>query len=267
MIMNTYSKESIETFICEYFHITQEELHRLFDQIYYASTDVESVIADYVSENLADPIEYVQFYHLSRRLNGSNLKAGNNLYDVLLTPTPISVFLKEHGIEFKMGTDHLLLFHNGKLEELKQASKGNLGYLKWRMGYDKGDKDYCFNGFVFGDLLQYNDYYNSLRICPEFIYQLALIINREEMIWEYHENSKYYCLEYTIPLEKAIIDGEDHIVTRSGKTKVILEAALLRLYKYWLNGKYTFDHDNIILRLADTDTMQEEYFVQAEELE
>ena len=27
MIMNTYSKESIETFICEYFHITQEELH------------------------------------------------------------------------------------------------------------------------------------------------------------------------------------------------------------------------------------------------
>lgn len=266
MIIDTHNKETIQKSICEYFKITESELYCLFDKFYYSSTELEQAIEEYVSAHYSEPLEAVQFFHLSRRLNGSNLKAGNNLYDLLLNKSPISDFLAQYGITFAKEHDHLQLYRNGKLEELRDSFHGNVSYLKWRMGYISGDEDYCFNGFALKDRLQYNTcYYNQLGFCPEFIGQLAQTINKESMIWDYRENSKYYCLEYLLPLDKIIIDGKEYRESQYGKSKELLMAFILRLYNYWFNPKYSSDGDNVILRLNDNDTMDEQYFVRAEE--
>lgn len=267
MIIDTHSRETLQKSICSYFHLTENNLHDLFNNLYYSSIELEQAIAEYVLENASAPLDGIQFYHLSRRLNGSNLKSGNNLYDLLLNKSIISDFLKKYGIHFEKGTDHLLLYHNEKLTTFKHSSYGNTAYLKWRLGYFKDDEDYCFNGFALRDCLQHNtSYFNPLSVCPEFISQLAQVLNKESMIWDYYENSNYYCLEYVLPLDMVIIDGQEHIKSQIGKSQVLLEASLLRLYHYWLNPKYAFDNDNVILRLHDTDSMDEQYFVTAERL-
>lgn len=268
MVIDTHSKATMQKSICEYFNLTEGELHCLFDRFYYSPVELEQAIEEYVSDNFSGPLDSVQFYHLSRRLNGSNLKAGNNLYDLLLNKSIISDFLGKYGISFVKGPDHLLLYNNGKLEQLRESYNGNVSYLKWRMGYIHGDEDYCFNGFALRDRLQYNTcYFNQLGFCPEFIYELAQVMGKESMVWDYRKNSKYYCLEYLLPLDKVIIDGKDYLKSQRGKSLEILAACMLRLYHYWLDPKYYFDNDNIILRLNDADTMDEQYFVRAEKLE
>lgn len=268
MIVDTHNKETLQKSICDYFHLSENELYCLFDSFYNSSRELEEAIEEYIATNILTPLDGVQFYHLSRRLNGSNLKMGNNLYDLLLNKSIISDFLSYYGIAFKKEADHLQLYCNGKLEELKYSSHGNVDYLKWRMGYIQDDEDYCFNGFALRDLLQHNtSYYNQLGFCPEFICQLAQVIDKESIIWDYRENSKYYCLEYLLPIDMVIIDGKEYLKSSKGKTEVLLSAFMLRLYNYWFDSGYSFDHDNVILRLSDTDTMEERYFVRAEELD
>lgn len=47
----------------------------------------------------------------------------------------------------------------------------------------------------------------------------------------------------------------------------LLNQVLHRLYDYFVTDiRYMFDHDNPILRLADNDVMQEEYFIAKEEI-
>ena len=83
-----------------------------------------------------------------------------------------------------------------------------------------------FNGFAFRDLLEYNDYFNSLRVCPEFIYQLACVTNKDDMIMDYHNHSDYYCLEYVVPIDKVIIDGQDRFMTAYRKNMILIRARL-----------------------------------------
>lgn len=66
-------------------------------------------------------------------------------------------------------------------------------------------------------------------------------------------------------MDKVIFDGFDY-KTQYSKTKHLLCVVLNRLYEYEFNSGYMYDHDNLILRLEDDDTMQEKYFIAEEEI-
>ena len=267
MIIDTHTKESIQNSICEYFHLTESGLLELFRSFYYSSIELERAISKYVDDNISEFLDGVYFFHLSRRLNGSDLNSSTNLYELLLSKNIFSDFLSNYGISFKQGDNHLVLYHKGKPIDLSQSFHENVAHLKMRMGYYENDQDYCVNGFALRDRLVHNTtYYNQLGFCPEFIYELAHVMNADTIIWDYRKSSTYYCLEYLLPLDQVIIDGKEYIKSQRGKTEEILTAALLRLYNYWLDPRYSFDHDNLILRLGDSDTMAAQYFVRAEEL-
>lgn len=266
MYIDTHTKETMEASICEYLNFTPNELNSFFNKVYYSQKSVEEEISDFVDKNMPEiKLDEIQFYHLSRRLLDDNSRMGNNLYDLLIQDTSVSRFLREHDVEFKMSEKHLVLFHRGKIETFERVYDGNVSNVKWRMGYFKGHEDYCFNGFALKDMLHENSYTMSLSSCPEFIEQMALVIGRKDIIRDYEKNSRYYCLEYFVSMDKVIFDGFDY-KTQYSKTKHLLCVVLKRLYEYAFNRGYMYDHDNLILRLEDDDTMQEKYFIAEEEI-
>ena len=266
MYIDTHTKETIAASVCEYLGFTKDELKLFFDSAYYSQKPVEEEISDFVDKTMPEiRLDEIQFYHLSRRLLDDNSRVGNNLYDLLTQDTSVSRFLREHDVEFKMNEGHLLLFHRGKIETFERVYEGNVSNVKWRMGYFKGHEDYCVNGFALKDMLHENSYTISLRSCPEFIEQMSLVIGRKDIIRDYERNSRYYCLEYLVPMDKVIFDGFSY-KTQYSKTKHLLCVVLKRLYDYEFNSRYMYDHDNLILRLEDDDTMQEEYFIAEEEI-
>jgi hypothetical protein len=133
------------------------------------------------------------------------------------------------------------------------------------VGYFKGHEDYCFNGFALKDMLHENSYTISLSSCPEFIEQMALVIGIKDIIRDYEKSSKYFCLEYLVPMDKVIFDWFTYKIQYS-KTQHLLCVVLNRLYEYEVNSGYMYDHDNLILRLEDADIMQEDYFIAEEEI-
>ena len=116
-----------------------------------------------------------------------------------------------------------------------------------------------------GNNLYENSYTMSLSSCPEFIEQMALVIGRKDIVRDYKKNSRYYCLEYLVPMDKVIFDGFSYN-TQYSKTRHLLHVVLNRLYEYEFNRRYMYDHDNLILRLEDDDTMEEKYFITEEEI-
>ena len=95
-------------------------------------------------------------YHLSRRLNGTDLCSNNNLEQLLLEKTPLSEFFKKHGVTFIKGNSHIDMYYNGKLKLLGNEfrySNGNMYYIRSRLGYNK-NQDYCVNGFAYREHLE-----------------------------------------------------------------------------------------------------------------
>lgn len=91
-------------------------------------------------------------------------------------------------------------------------------------------------------------------------------MKRKDIGTDYFDNSKYYCFEYCVPLEKIIFDGIEKL-SIDEKVIYLLNQVLNRLYEYFASDiKYMFDHNNPIIRLADTDTMDEKYFMSKEEI-
>lgn len=95
-------------------------------------------------------------YHLSRRLNGTDLHLNNNLKQLLLEETPLSLFFQKHGVTFVEGNDRIDMYYKGHLQSLDNEikySRGNISAVKSRLGYNQ-IKDYCVNGFAFREHLE-----------------------------------------------------------------------------------------------------------------
>lgn len=85
------------------------------------------------------------------------------------------------------------------------------------------------------------------------------------MCADYYSNSKYYCIEYLIPMSEVIFDMGNPPETGCEKTVEFLKQAILRLYNEWLGSSFICD-ENLILRLPDDECIESEWFVNAEEL-
>jgi len=266
----------MENSICDYFGVTREVLYGLFE---YAAIEVQQdkyidgdklnkVFEDFISSNMPDKlIDEILFFHLSRRLNASaNSSIGNNLFDLLSTKNALTVFLKEHDVEFSPCDGHLDLLYKGKRISMEDTMQEHIPYLRWRLGHNKERIDYCFNGFMLKDLLYKNNYARELYDVPEFIGVLATFLKRRDIGTDYFENGKYYCYEYCVPLEKVLFDDNDRMLL-TDKPHYLLNQVLHRLYDYSVSdNRYMFDHENPIIRLKDDETMHDEYFLCKEEI-
>jgi len=276
MYIDTHSRNAMEHTICNYFNIATEELLVLFvkagkaaqREYYFHEDKFNNVINEFINLKIPKtPIDQILFFHLSRRLNSAqDNHTGNNLYNLLSTENAMTEFLKNHGVEFAPVGRRLELLYNEKIVSLMDLEREYIRYLRWRLGHDKKRIDLCFNGFLLKDLLYKNNYARGLSGAPELIGQLATFLKRRDIVTDYYKNSTYYCFEYCVPLDKVLFD-DDEKLSNEDKQKYLLSKILYRLYNYTVTEiRYMFDNDNPVLRLADNDTMEEEYFVSSEEI-
>lgn len=277
MFIDTHTRTSMENSICKYLDITTDELNNLFEKageaaqtdLFFDGCKFDEIVNAFIDEKIPKDktIDQILFYHLGRRLNSQqSCNLGNNLWDLLSSENALTVFLKEHDVEFQPSNGHFVLIYKGQQVSLEDTMQEHIPYLRWRLGYNKGRIDYCFNGFMLKDLLYKNNYARELYDVPEFIGVLATFLKRRDIGTDFFENGKYYCFEYCVPIEKVLFDDNDTMLS-SDKPKYVLNQVLHRLYDYSVSDiRYMFDHENPIIRLKDDDTMQEDYFVCKEEI-
>ena len=276
MYIDTHTKEAMEKTVCSHLGVTVKDLNDLF---VFAESEVQkdkfvdgdklnNIFNSFIKTHLpSKSIDEVLFFHLSRRLNTEKESSlGNNLFDLLSTQNAMTLFLKEHDVTFEVCDKHLNLIYKGKEVSLEDTYQENIPYLRWRLGHNENRIDFCFNGFLLKDLLYRNNYASALYDVPEFIGVLAEFLKRKDIGTDYFDNSKYYCFEYCVPLEKIMFDDNEKLSIEE-KAIYLLNQVLNRLYEYFVSDiRYMFDHDNPIIRLADTDTMDEKYFMSKEEI-
>lgn len=264
------TNDSLEIGIMRLLNLTKEELNNAYESFYH---DTEKYACDCVEDFLSNydidaSLEYIQMYHLSRRLNGTDLHLNNNLKQLLLEETPLSLFFQKHGVTFAEGNDRIDMYYKGHLQSLDNEikySRGNISAVKSRLGYNQ-IKDYCVNGFAFREHLEKNHYFASLSKSPELVQNIERLLDIDGMAFDYNENSKFYCIEYLIPLSEVTFDINNPPENNRDKMIVFLNYALLRLYNEWKGSSFLCD-ENLRLRLADDAMIKSEWFVDAKEIE
>lgn len=276
MYIDTHTKDTIQKSVCQIFNIEVRELEELFIKakkdsntgMFTDGDKLDKVLDEFIDDRMANKnIDQILFFHLGRRLNSArDCIEGKNLFELLSEENEMSLFLKNHEVKFKPKDGHLDLYYKDKFISLEEKNKPNVPYLRWRLGYNSNRIDYCFNGFVFRDLICKNSYARSLYSAPEFLVSLAEFLRHSAMKKDYFDNSKYYCFEYLVPIDKVYFDNKEKL-EKLDKQRYLLNQVLHRLYEYSIReSRYMFDHDNPIIRLLDYDVMQEEYFVSKEEI-
>lgn len=267
--INATTQNSLKQGIMKILDLSVRELIQMFGSIYEdTEKEPEQWIRDFLSDyGVDESLEYIQMFHLTRRLDGTDLKENSNLKQLLLEESPLSNFFKKHKVTFKENKDYIDLFYKGELQSLEDEFRydgGNIYYLRSRLGYNR-NKDYCVNGFAFRPYLEKNHYFSSLLYCPELVENIERILGIQGMSNDYYKNSKYYCIEYMIPMTDVIFDLEYPLETDNEKTVEFLSRAILRLYDEWRGSSFLCD-ENLILRLADDACIKPEWFVKAEDL-
>lgn len=272
MYIDTHSKNQMEQSICGILNISSD---MLYEELAYIGSQVENddnrfleQLEMFIEEHYpTTPPEKVMFFHLARRLkDAEDSITGHNLFDLLTTDNPFSFFMKKHDVEFQIGDGHIDVINRGKLVNWDKCYKGNPSYMKWRLGYFEGRKDFCFNGFAFKDLLYKNDYARSLFRTPEFLGQMITCLERPEIGTAYMHQSSYYCYEYHIPFDRILFD-ENENYSLGAKRRHLIRCVIERLNNYAnSNIRYMYDRDNPILRLGDSDTLDATFFVSKEKI-
>ena len=255
--------------VMKFLKLTEYNMINIFKTIYYCTKKepcewVEDFLADHIID---ETLEYIQMFHLTRRLNDTDLRANNNLQQLLLGKSPLSEFLKKYNVTFEKGKGHIDMLYKGKVQLLDNEYKypdGNVYYVKSRLGYND-IQDFCVNGFAFRSYLEDNNYFTLLSRCPELVGQIEELLGIKGMSFDYYYNSKYYCIEYLIPLSEVIFDINNPPQTERDKTMELLKQSLLRLYNDWAGNSFLCD-ENLILRLSDDAMIKPEWFINAEEI-
>ena len=267
-------EESLYQGVKKFLNLTDQDLKKEFEKMDSLEGDLlDNEVYDFVSKHDTDSsLEKIQMFHLTRRLNGTDITINNNLEQLLLSETPISDFFKKYKVTFKKNDGHMEMYYNGSLQFLDEdftSGYVNMSYIKSRLGYFD-IQDYCVNGFAFRANLENQFYSRLLSRCPEIVYNIGTYIKyldkyKGDMVEDYFNNSRYYCIEYLIPLSEVIFDMGNPPETELKKTIIFLEKAIHRLYEEWKHDSCNYD-ENLILRLNDNAGIEKDWFVKAEEL-
>lgn len=268
IFIDTNTKESTEKSICQYFNVDPIVLHQLFYKISLGEKPKLKEYINFIQKYKNNKrIDYVLFNHLSRRLNSSNEYNGvENLRELLTTENAISCFLNEHSISFELTDEHIGMKYKGKDILLEEDYRTKASRLKVRLGYIKGYLDYCVNGFLFKEFLNGNYYYRSLHDAPEFISDLGYYFNDKTIVEDYKSNSQFYCFQYNIPLPKIQFDALNLDTKIVEDDKEVILLILVLDWLYFSNYNNYCDNDNVVIRLLDSDRIEEKYFIKKEKL-
>lgn len=273
MYLETYTKNTMLNSICIYLNTSETELYTAISKakqsaVNGSSTDLCAFmqkIKEFIAkQRKSERIDRVLFFHLGRRLNGSEDNDALNLKELLTTKTTISDFLKSHCVELIPNDNYIDIVYKGKLQSLDSNSlSGTPEYLKLRLGYYKDRSDSCFNGFAFKDRIYKSTYARGLSEAPEFILRIAEFVDNNNIMTDYKNNSKYYCFEYLTPLKEVAFDKKDNL-SEEEKVEYLLCQIIYRINEY--SDKYIRDDCNPVLRLYDTSNMHSKYLVSKEEI-
>jgi len=275
MIINTKSKEEIASSLAIYFDITEDELYQYIDyavnkaqsnrEPFYMDIFQNELLTIFSDLNPQRNIDEIYVYHLTRRLNDEDLSCAN-LKELLLKENVFSNFLKKHNVTFLERDDHPILCYCGKEDDLSDTTDIDVLYLRKRLGYNSGIKDYCFNGFAFKDLLMKNPYTYNLYECPEFIEVLSSYLNDVSIKNDYFANSRYYCFMYKLKINEILFDIDDSLNV-DDKIDYFLVQLCLRLLMYMDNNPQDLDdNDNPIIRINDNVSISSKNIIEQEEI-
>lgn len=260
---------SLKHGVMDFLNLTEEELDQVFQTIDSVGEDPNDWTKSFLEDYCIDTsLECIQMFHLTRRLNGTDLRVNNNLEQLLLYETPLADFFKRYDVTFKKSNGHMEMYYKGSLQPLDDeyySGPGNMAYIKSRLGYFD-TRDYCVNGFAFRSHLEMQSYYRSLSLCPELVDNLGRFLEIDNMVSDYFNNSNYYCIEYLIPLSEVVFDLANPPESEQEKTLIFLENAIVRSYKEWKCASFVCD-ENLILRLEDDAEIKSDWFVNAEVLQ
>lgn len=274
MLIDTTSREGMENSLAFLMGVSVSELYQyikvaansamegqwcfnqdLFDEV------MEGFYYDIIEQELPDEI---LFFHLSRRLNGSENETSYNLQELLTSNNSFSALLNAHQITFRKGAgDRIILCYRDRQISLENTMSTDVCYLRSRLGYNSGREDFCINGFAFRDLLMKNQYTRQLQGCPEILEHLERYLRIKGLAEDYAEKSEYYCFVYKFPIDYVIFDGKDDLTVEEKQFHLLNQVAY-RLYQYSENSRILYDHDNPILRLKDDDNAFVNYLVSIE---
>lgn len=100
--IDTRDQLSLKHGVMEFLNVTEEELELVFETIDSVDEDPYDWVKKYLEDyGIDSPLEYIQMFHLTRRLNGTDLRTNNNLERLLLCKTPLSDFFKRYDVTFK----------------------------------------------------------------------------------------------------------------------------------------------------------------------
>lgn len=90
---------SLKQGVIDFLDLTEKEL----EQVFATMDSVEGNLYDWVKSFLEDygidlPLDSIQMFHLTRRLNGTDLTSNNNLEQLLLGETTLSDFFKRYDV-------------------------------------------------------------------------------------------------------------------------------------------------------------------------
>lgn len=277
MLIDTRTIDSMIASLASYLDVSEDELFRHIDYAKdKAQSDSGSFIVDVFGKELLsnfpdlqskEKIDEIYVYHLTRRLNDSfEDKSSDNLKSLLLKKSPISLFLSQYKIGFIERDGHPILVFNGNEVSLDDTSIIDVCYLRSRLGYNEGREDYCFNGFAFRDRLMKNTYTMQLYNCPEFIDVLSHYLPIDGLKEQYCELSKYYCFTYKMKMDEVIFDGEGNLDNREKEEYLLMQIAMRIMSYLTEKGKWQYDGDNPIIRIADDKSVSASKIVNIEEI-
>lgn len=243
--------------VIDFLDLPCEDYSKIIDLI-LRSDDIDEEINKIIENRITTELEFIQMFHLSRRLYDSNLIENDNLKNLLLKKSVISQFFKQYDISFVENNNNINLLYKNVVVNISDAKYEDFNSnIKFRL-----ETDYCINGFAFREGLEKNRYYSALSRGPEILYEVYKLLNIDNMIDDYINNSNYYCFEYLIPISNVIFDGYDSCITNLDKTKFFLKEVLKYLYYEMLGHK----SDYLILRLPDNENLKREWYKGSEKL-
>lgn len=259
----------MEESIYNIFNISAGEIHDYFEKLKSEAVVGKIINGDLVSKRIDEfidthmsntCIDELPFYHLTRRLRYSvNNCEGKNLFELLTTKNEYSLFLKKHEITFKLNSNKLDLFYNGRLIDLTNTDDIKINYLRGRLGHDSIKGDYTFNGLMFKDSILEHYYGQILKQGSEFLIMLSQFLNDQDLVTNFYNDSDYYCFKYIIPIDMVIFDEQEESFIESNQ-HYLLKEVLTWLFEYYRGKENIAPNLQSTLRLKDNYNLEEKYY-------
>lgn len=195
---------------------------------------------------------YVFIHHICRRLDLDNEDYSSfNLRRLLTTENAMSVFLRNHGICFRVIDGGIAPFVNGKRIDLTRCHTSVEANLKYRLLGVNDVMDTCVNGYALGDSIQSNSEFSYYSECPELIRMLDCILPSIDLFHDYQELSSAYLISYPVDIADVVLDDFGQ-ACHGDKVEELVRCYLKRLLDgFGKDEMINADLGNTILRVGD----------------